>query len=220
DVGQGEVEEINKVANTLAAVNYGWRCFEGSMPFNNDGSCPPVGDLTFPVAEYPHPTGFSITGGYVYRGSTYPDMVGLYFFADFVTGIIGTVDADNNLVNHGTFGGSWASFGVDMNQELYIVSISGSIFRVKDNNLGIETEPLSDVVLFPNPAEDYVTLNFTEGSLLRASIFNIKGQKLRSIPITNGQQYTFDTSTLASGLYFMVTESLLGTKSTKKFMIK
>jgi hypothetical protein len=44
--------------------------------------------LTLPVAEYDHGAGCSITGGYVYRGTRYPEISGVYFFGDFCSGNI------------------------------------------------------------------------------------------------------------------------------------
>ena len=41
-----------------------------------------------PVREYPHPEGCSITGGYVYRNKHFPQMQGVYFYADFRSGRI------------------------------------------------------------------------------------------------------------------------------------
>lgn len=220
DVGQGEIEEINRVNNSDAAVNYGWRCYEGSMEFNNDATCPPESTMTFPVAEYPHPTGFSITGGYVYRGSTYPGMQGLYFFADFVTGIIGTVDQANNLVNHGNFSGSWASFGVDMNEELYIVSIGGTIHRVKDNNLGAEGFDMSDVSLSPNPATHTVTVDVSQATIQRIDLIDMHGRVISSEETPSVHSKTLNTSALRSGLYFVSVETTSGERSTKKLMIE
>jgi hypothetical protein len=89
DVGQNNIEEIND--NVQAGSNLGWRLKEGTFKFNvPDGSVsadttglPP--GLTDPVAEYDHDEGISIIGGFVYRGSAIPDLVGKYVFGDFST---------------------------------------------------------------------------------------------------------------------------------------
>jgi glucose/arabinose dehydrogenase len=121
DVGQDWVEEINVqpalTAGNAASVrgrNYGWRCFEGTVPvpngslaagFNNN-ACPSSASgagYTAPVGEYLHAavtppatpqrligsfTGCSITGGYVYRGCGIPSLQGQYLFTDYCTGRI------------------------------------------------------------------------------------------------------------------------------------
>ncbi|MFT5078440.1 MAG: glucose/arabinose dehydrogenase, partial [Patiriisocius sp.] len=81
DVGQNAVEEIDRVDYTVADLNYGWRCYEGSSPFDTSG-CPAASTLTFPVFEYAQGSGCSITGGKVYTGTTYPDAQGFFFYAD------------------------------------------------------------------------------------------------------------------------------------------
>jgi hypothetical protein len=88
DVGEAQMEEINfQSGDSTGGENYGWNLYEGTWLFNGgsrDG-------LTFPVVEYPHDNGnCSITGGYVYRGTALPDLVGKYIFGDFCSGIIWT----------------------------------------------------------------------------------------------------------------------------------
>src|SRR5690606_21390713 len=73
DVGQASLEEINKQPVSAGGINYGWRCYEGTQPFNTS-NCPAASELTFPIAEYSHTEGCSITGGKVYRGNQYPTM--------------------------------------------------------------------------------------------------------------------------------------------------
>ena len=89
DVGQDLWEEVNWLpAGSTAAVNYGWRCYEGAHIYSG-GGCTPT-DTVSPVFEYPHngtTGGFSITGGYVYRG---PDpanaaLLGYYITTDYVS---------------------------------------------------------------------------------------------------------------------------------------
>lgn len=91
DVGQGRIEEVNII---VAGGNYGWRLKEGSFFFNPTGSAvddepfpsipiPSEFDPIDPVIEYDHDEGISIIGGYVYRGSALPGLVGKYVFGDF-----------------------------------------------------------------------------------------------------------------------------------------
>jgi glucose/arabinose dehydrogenase len=88
DVGQDSFEEVDfQPASSLGGENYGWRIMEGFHCFN-PASCSSTG-LTLPVSEYSHASGdCSITGGLVYRGTTYPCMHGTYFFGDYCSGRI------------------------------------------------------------------------------------------------------------------------------------
>lgn len=82
DVGQDEVEEIDVIEK---GGNYGWNIMEGDIctPKVNP-KCQPAG-LKRPIHTYRHPEGFSITGGFVYRGSALPGLCGVYLYADYVT---------------------------------------------------------------------------------------------------------------------------------------
>ena len=102
DVGQNAYEEVNFEANpstSVGGVNYGWCICEANMvvPSSTYSHCAPPEDVDFqgcnvtpyvgPIIEYPHERfGGSITGGYVYRGTSYPKFHGIYFYADFVQG--------------------------------------------------------------------------------------------------------------------------------------
>lgn len=82
DVGGGNWEEVNLIA---AGANYGWPIFEG--PVCLAGPCDTSG-LTTPIASYDHNQGCAITGGHVYRGTSVPDLFGVYLFGDFCSGNI------------------------------------------------------------------------------------------------------------------------------------
>lgn len=134
DVGQGAVEEVNAVPLDLAGVNYGWNIMEGSTCFGG-GSCDPSG-LTLPVEEYPNPAdGCSVTGGYVYRGSAIPEIVGHYFYSDFCSGFLRSFrlvagEATERLEwNVGELG-NVSSFGLDGAGELYVTSLDGTVRRI------------------------------------------------------------------------------------------
>lgn len=142
DVGQGAWEEINyQPSSSTGGENYGWRCYEGNH-VNGQVSqvdCENSDQYDAPVYEIMHPGGFgevcSITGGFVYRGSEYPSLVGKYICADFCSGEFFTVEPDG--------GGGWigqevadfnypiTTFGEDVNGELYCASLSGEIYKVK-----------------------------------------------------------------------------------------
>ena len=89
DVGQNAAEEISfQPAASTGGENYGWRLMEGSLCFRPTSGCND-GSLVLPILEYGHlegNCGASVTGGYRYRGDMFPEMSGLYFFADYCTG--------------------------------------------------------------------------------------------------------------------------------------
>lgn len=218
DVGQNAWEEINKAGGTEAGLNYGWRCYEGSAPFNTSG-CPAPSELTFPIAEYPHPTGFSVTGGYVYRGSMYSDILGYYFCADFGTGLIATVDPGGNFNNLGTFGGSWSSFGEDMNGELYIADYGGTIFKIQGEFLGTSDVDSVQVRMYPNPTQDVVNLEIIGDSIQSLRLSDLKGSLLFSTEDLNSSSAQIDIRSLAAGIYLVRIESDK-TTTVKKLVIQ
>jgi uncharacterized repeat protein (TIGR03806 family) len=90
DVGQGAWEEINILAR---GGNYGWRIREGAHCFNPPSNCQTM-DLIDPIAEYGRSMGYSITGGYVYRGTQTTELFGRYVLADFGSGMIASLTPD------------------------------------------------------------------------------------------------------------------------------
>ncbi len=89
DVGEKLLEEINRVE---LGGNYGWSVLEGSECVRGAG-CDTAG-LTPPVAAYGRAEGISVTGGYVYRGTAVPALVGKYVFGDFGAGRVWTLPGD------------------------------------------------------------------------------------------------------------------------------
>lgn len=218
DVGQSAREEINKAESTEAGLNYGWRCYEGNLPFNTTG-CPDPSELTFPIAEYPHPTGGSITGGYVYRGSVYSNIQGYYFAADFITGLIVTVDPGGNFTNLGTFGGNWSSFGEDINGELYLVNYNGLIFKIEGEILSVDSNELASLQMFPNPASDSVNFRWNAGNIQEIEVLDMRGSVLASEKKINASQIEIPTSILSRGIYLVRIQTEKG-RAIKKLVIR
>ena len=145
DVGQDAWEEIDRIE---LAGNYGWRCREGAHNFNTNGC---GGSTIDPVAEYSHSAGnFSITGGYVYRGTAIAGLVGRYVFADFGSGRIWALQSDGQggytleeLVNTST---APSSFGVDQAGELYFTAFfTGRIMQLVASGGGGQ-DPIPDLL--------------------------------------------------------------------------
>ena len=128
DVGQGALEEVD--TPVLKGGNYGWRVYEGSACTGLDPLLCTPANYVFPAFEYPHSGGrCSITGGYVYRGSSGALPTGTYVYGDYCTGEIlawngGTqtvlLDTTQNIV----------AFGEDEAGELYVVGQAGTISRI------------------------------------------------------------------------------------------
>ena len=228
DVGQGTYEEINRVDFDEAGVNYGWRCYEANSIFNATG-CPSPNTMTFPVGVYSHNSSgifkCSITGGYRYRGSEFPNFAGLYFFADFCSDEIGTLEEDGSswtMTFTSPFGNlGFVSFGEDVNGELYIVSINtGTIYKIVDGNLGIEEFNQSNFKMFPNPSADALNFQFNAEVPDRIDIVDLNGKLLSSIKEINDSNFSLNTVKFASGLYLVRLTGANGQTVYKKLVIK
>ena len=135
DVGQNSREEVNvQKGSSKGGGNYGWNIMEGNSCFSSS-SCDRSG-LIRPVAEYPNADGCAVTGGYVYRGTAFPTLVGAYFYADYCNGRIFALDAaratrqavsERRVLDTEI---SISSFGEDEAGELYVVGLGGTIHRL------------------------------------------------------------------------------------------
>ena len=143
DVGNYDWEEINRVE---VGENYGWPIREGPVcfvfPETNElayPDCTEFEDLSEPLLRYGHAAfdnegGNAIVGGYVYRGEAYPELRGLYFYADFTNGRIWATDPDaptataDSLLLDTDY--AITSFAEDEAGELYVTAISGELFRI------------------------------------------------------------------------------------------
>ncbi|MCX8531004.1 PQQ-dependent sugar dehydrogenase [Chryseobacterium luquanense] len=181
DVGQGAIEEINRMPITQAGINYGWRCYEGNNTYNTSG-CAASTTMTFPVAVYDHSGGkCSITGGYVYRGTQYPSLQGKYFFADYCSRQIGVMESNNAITWSTAFAGNnFSSFGEDNLKNLYVASVSnGKIFKITTTNLEVQDNHLfNEIRIYPNPAHERIFVEGLRDSQSTAEIISTEGRKV------------------------------------------
>jgi len=144
DVGQGRFEEVDVEPSGQGNKNYGWDVTEGFECFEPQDGCDTTG-ITFPAVAYAHENGgeipdCSVIGGYVYRGSAIPALQGRYLYGDLCSNrvrsfvwngsaAVSQVEATGELASDSTIG-AIASFGEDLNGELYVVDLSGTVFRI------------------------------------------------------------------------------------------
>jgi glucose/arabinose dehydrogenase len=163
DVGQSAWEEINlQPAASNGGENYGWNVLEGMHCFQDEppGICNNFlnGGSTLPVLEYNHSFGCSVTGGYRYRGQLYPQIEGIYFYADYCSGRIwGAVPRDNGIWESQELliaGFQITTFGEDEAGELYVVQYGaageGALHRIvgcPDPNTDFNHDDKPDYVL-------------------------------------------------------------------------
>ncbi len=127
DVGQGEIEEIDRVE---AGGNYGWNRLEGTRCFSPREGCDPEGTV-LPVAEYEHNLGCSVTGGVVYRGEAIPALAGHYLFSDFCSGRLWALPLDGGeVVEIAVSPRPVSSFGTDADGEVYVLTFGGAVLRI------------------------------------------------------------------------------------------
>lgn len=140
DVGQSSMEEINLLTATDRpgrGANLGWRLFEGTLPHTDQAgelSDDELDALVWPVYEYTHDDGCSVTGGYVYRGSAIDGLDGTYLFGDFCNPSIRALQVRNATVTAegptGLFVDNLVSFGEDNAGELWVLSLDGGVWRI------------------------------------------------------------------------------------------
>ena len=145
DVGQNTYEEIDfQAAGSAGGQNYGWRCREGLhvCPTSNTSGCPSSGFVD-PVAEISHGSGScSVTGGYVYRGTQYGKLFGLYLFTDYCDGSFWTIKKTGNTFDVDTLQNfsnyQYTTFGQDDLGELYVgyrgsaTGTTGRIYKITE----------------------------------------------------------------------------------------
>lgn len=139
DVGQNEWEEINlQPASSSGGENYNWPCMEANHVYDAGRDCDNYGISTDPPLEYAHglndSIGCSVTGGFVYRGTQFPQLYGTYLYGDFCTGTVwaasptgsiwtSSLAADTNYLI--------SAFGENEAGELYVASYgAGAIYHI------------------------------------------------------------------------------------------
>ena len=136
-------------------ANYGWSIKESNHPFHPEQNPGPV-SISPATFEHHHSEARSLTGGPVYRGSQFPDLIGAYIYGDFSTGNIWAIRHDGEKL-------LWqkkiartsiqiTDFEVDSDGEVLIADHAGGLYRLERNESLMEELPfprkLSETGLF------------------------------------------------------------------------
>jgi len=125
DVGESTYEEVDVGAK---GANYGWNVMEGyscAPPFPTPAPSCTTAPFTTPRAVYDHSQGCAVVGGYVYHGSSMPELDGYYVYGDWCSGKIWALDASSNssppiLIAQTNL--HIVSFATDSNGELLVLN--------------------------------------------------------------------------------------------------
>ena len=208
DVGQKEFEEINvQPASSPGGQNYGWKCYEGNAVYSTSG----CDGLTFtpPTYTYPHINGSfctaSISGGVVYRGTEYPNLIGKYFFADYCTGMVGALYKNSfdewttdTVAMFNT--GDITSFGRDVSGEVYMIATSsGKIYKIKDKFSSINQVTTIHNLRIKNPVRNQLIIP-EEISFLKGKLIAVDGRLVMDI---QAGKHVYDVTNLNAGIYLL-----------------
>jgi glucose/arabinose dehydrogenase len=139
DVGQDNWEEVDHLKQAAPrGTNFGWSYYEGTHVFRAQ----PINrtHLKFPALQYSHsapsgPGNCAVTGGYVYRGTVLRKLRGYYIYGDLCSGRIWKRRASGGpptLMTRISFKVSQLdSFGEGQAGGLYVISLNGSIYKLK-----------------------------------------------------------------------------------------
>ncbi len=219
DVGEATLEEIDIVSK---GRNYGWDIMEGFNCYPDTTVCDTTGtNCVQPIWQYPHsnPLGAAVIGGHVYRGHTVPSLWGKYVYADVGEGIFTLSYDGTQWINQNIYfsdpSRQFVTFGVDEDDELYIASLFGTIYRFVDTATGVDgrAPATSTLVAEPNPFQTSTTLHFESPATGTATvdIYDVRGRRVRTLStesrdVRTGQVTWNGTDDaggeLVSGVYF------------------
>ena len=163
DVGEGSFEEVDVIEpGDPAGLNFQWSVIEG---YHGDLVPPYLGVNKRPIVDYPHGgDGSAVIGGYVYRGSALPELVGKYVFGDNLSNTIWYLDESTHTAttpatkvplatlpkgpgpNSGGDYTGLSSFGYDTHGELLLCQLSstgGQLYRLSSTGPEAKQMPLT-----------------------------------------------------------------------------
>lgn len=236
DVGQDAREEVDIIEN---GKNYGWNKMEGFLCYPEPGTCDTAGrKFTLPVIDYPRTSGQSITGGYVYRGTEIPLLIGKYIYTDFESANIWalTYNGPGNVTNEILYDAPYrvSAFGIDNSNKLYFFSYyTGRIYKLTGPPTTVT--PVNNKIPnafnlmqnYPNPFNPVTKITFAipSASSVSLKIFDINGKlvtELMNSEYIQPGNYSreFNAAGFVSGVYIYKLTAGNFTASKRMVLVK
>ncbi|MEX0689174.1 MAG: PQQ-dependent sugar dehydrogenase [Pirellulales bacterium] len=226
DVGL-EVWEL--ICRVKSGNNYGWSLQEGSNPIHPDWPQGPA-PIVKAWCEVPHTAGASITGGFVYRGSRFPELVGRYVFGDWVSRRVWSIGTGENgpgpLVDLLPPTIRVIAFAEDHQGELFILDYDdGSIHELVRNDSTAETadfpERLSETGLFADTAAHVPMPGVTPFEVAaEAWADGATARRFIGLPGTGSVKLHPDKARIAGSMFAAKLSSPPGTVLSKTFFME
>ncbi|MCE3287670.1 MAG: glucose/sorbosone dehydrogenase-like protein [Gaiellaceae bacterium] len=132
DAGNAQREEVDLARLDAPGANFGWPCFEGTVPFDTTKTC---SGARPPLLEYAlSGSNCAVIGGVVVRDARIVALAGRYLFGDHCSGVITAVEVANGDVTSqddlGLVVPELTSFGIDALARIYAMNLRGDVFRL------------------------------------------------------------------------------------------
>jgi hypothetical protein len=140
-----------------------------------------------PLYAYPHSGGASVTGGFVYRGSRLPSLVGKYIYADYITDQVWALSWDGvNPPANSTLLSQFnvPSFGVDKDGELFMASFDGRVYQLFITATSVPAPAVSSTLsVGPNPfqATTFISYSLPATADAALEVFDVAGRRITTL---------------------------------------
>ena len=210
DVGQGNWEEIDHwPAGDNSGPNFGWRCYEGLVPYTIAG-CGSADEYVQPLVVQPNLPWCSIIGGRVYRGTAFSSLYGHFLYTDYCEGEFRSLTpdgvggwVDELLLASGDQG--FVVIAEDSALELYAGNKNqGILYHIVDPTTTM-ADRRSDIgfAVFPVPASDQLIMEGNLEAVRSISLYDQSGRSVLNVPTNGAMRATLDLPSIANGSYIL-----------------
>jgi choice-of-anchor B domain-containing protein len=113
-------------------------------------------------------------------------------------GYFDTFPANNNA----SYDGTWNVYPFFASGNI-VISGDGGFTLVRDPNLSVASNSISDFTMYPNPASDVLTISSTSEPIQFIAIYNVLGQMVLEFDVRDSNSEKINISELNSGVYLV-----------------